>query len=90
MTRLTNLHEQNRDHPWSVDDAPEGYVENLLRAIVGIEFTIEKVEAKAKLSQNRSADDRSGVVEGLRRESRTRETEVADLMATQRQPTSPQ
>ncbi len=83
VTRLTNLHEQNRDHPWSVDDAPEGYVENLLRAIVGIEFTIEKVEAKAKLSQNRSAEDRSGVVEGLRREGRAREAEVADVMTAQ-------
>lgn len=83
VTRLTNLHEQDRDHPWSVDDAPADYIENLLRAIVGIEFSIEKVEAKAKLNQNRSAEDRSGVVDGLRREGRAREAEVADLMATQ-------
>jgi transcriptional regulator len=81
VTRLSDLHEQRRAEPWSVDDAPRGYVDKQLRAIVGIEMTIEKVEAKAKLSQNRSAEDRAGVIEGLRREGGRREHEVADLMA---------
>jgi transcriptional regulator len=33
---------------------------------VGIELTVTRVEGKAKLSQNRSAADQVGVVEGLR------------------------
>ena len=66
VTRLTDLNEHRRTLPWSVDDAPERYVEKQLRAIVGIEFTIEGVEGKAKLSQNRSQEDQSGVVHGLR------------------------
>ena len=80
VTRLTDLNEQRRELPWAVDDAPERYVEKQLRAIVGIELAIERVEGKAKLSQNRSEEDRAGVVEGLRGEGGAREHEVADLM----------
>jgi transcriptional regulator len=80
VTRLTDLHEQRREEPWAVTDAPERYVEKQLRAIVGIELTVERVEGKAKLSQNRSEDDRAGVVDGLRREGGAREHGVADQM----------
>ena len=80
VTRLTRLNESRRAAPWSVDDAPATYVEKQLRAIVGLELTIEKVEAKAKLSQNRDAADFSGVVRGLRSEGSGREHEVADQM----------
>ena len=51
--------------PWSVDDAPAQYVAGQLRAIVGLELVIGRIEAKFKLSQNRSADDVAGVVSGL-------------------------
>ena len=80
VTRLTDLHEERRNRPWSVGDAPQRYVEKQLRAIVGIEMSIEKVEAKAKLSQNRSDADRAGVVTGLRREGGLRERELSDSM----------
>ncbi|MCW2761787.1 MAG: transcriptional regulator [Marmoricola sp.] len=80
VTRLTDLNERPRARPWSVDQAPDKFIEQQLRAIVGIELTIEKVEGKAKLSQNRSAEDHAGVVAGLRREGGTREHEVADRM----------
>jgi transcriptional regulator len=86
VTRLTDLHEQRRDLPWSVTDAPERYVEKQLRAIVGIELSIERVEGKSKLSQNRSAEDRAGVVRGLREEGGRREEDVADLMQTAVEP----
>jgi transcriptional regulator len=80
VTRLTRLNESRREQPWAVADAPTTYVEKQLRAIVGIELTIEKVEAKAKLSQNRDQADFSGVVAGLRSEGNGRELEVADQM----------
>jgi transcriptional regulator len=51
--------------PWSVDDAPRAYVEGQLRAIVGVELRITRIQAKAKLSQNRPAADIAGVVAGL-------------------------
>ena len=66
VRRLTVKHEAARDHPWSVDDAPPPYVAGQLRAIVGLELVISRIEAKAKLSQNRPPADIDGVVAGLR------------------------
>ena len=66
VRRLTERHEAERDHPWAVDDAPREYIEGQLRAIVGVELQITRVEAKAKLGQNRSAEDLDGVISGLR------------------------
>ena len=66
VRRLTAKHEAAREHPWSVDDAPPPFVAGQLRAIVGIEVVISRIEAKAKLSQNRPAADIDGVVAGLR------------------------
>lgn len=65
MTSLTDHHEGRREAPWSVADAPESFVAQQLQAVVGIEFSITAVEAKAKRSQNRSDEDRSGVIAGL-------------------------
>jgi len=66
VRRLAQHHEAGRPEPWSVDDAPERYFTGQLRAIVGIELAISRIEAKVKLSQNRPAADIDGVVEGLR------------------------
>ena len=65
VERLTDVHEQGRPHPWRVSDAPPGYVDGLLAGIVGVELEITRLEGKWKVSQNRSATDRRGVVEGL-------------------------
>ena len=65
VTRLTDRHEHGRADPWRVTDAPETYVDKNLKAIVGLELTVTKVEAKAKLSQNRSEADQAGVAAGL-------------------------
>lgn len=80
VTDLTDRHEQSREAPWAVTDAPETYVEKNLKAIVGLEITVERVEAKAKLSQNRSPEDQAGVVTGLCTEGARREADVADAM----------
>jgi transcriptional regulator len=71
VRRLTAKHEAARlaspgqSMPWSVDDAPRKFIEGQLRAIVGLELQITRIEAKAKLSQNRPAADIAGVVAGL-------------------------
>lgn len=62
---LTERHEGERQQPWRVDDAPAGYVAGQLRAIVGVELVITRVETKFKLSQNRPSADIDGVVTGL-------------------------
>lgn len=65
VRRLSSKHEADRAEPWSVDDAPAAYVAGQLRAIVGVELLIDRLEAKTKLSQNRSDDDIDGVIDGL-------------------------
>jgi transcriptional regulator len=83
VRRLSDQHESARAEPWRIEDAPRTYIDNLLRAIVGVDLHVEKIEAKQKLSQNKSAADFDGVMQGLaagRAESR----EVAALMAAVR------
>lgn len=63
--RLTDTHEAAHSLPWQVDDAPADYIEQMLRAIVGIEIELTQVQGKWKASQNRSASDRAGVAAGL-------------------------
>jgi transcriptional regulator len=71
VRRLTAKHETARlaspSQPpaWSVDDAPRKFIEGQLRAIVGLELQITRIEAKAKLSQNRPVADIAGVEAGL-------------------------
>jgi transcriptional regulator len=77
---LVDQHESGRPAPWTTTDAPERYVNGQLRAIVGVEVLVESVQAKAKLSQNRSQADQAGVVSGLRAEGRAGATAVADAM----------
>lgn len=65
VRQLTDLNEAHSERPWSVDDAPEPYISGQLRAIVGVELVITRIEAKTKLSQNRPDADIEGVVAGL-------------------------
>jgi transcriptional regulator len=82
VAELTDLHEGSRDEPWRVTDAPATYVEQMLKAIVGVEFEITGIDAKAKRGQNRSDADRVGVVRGLRAEPGLRSAAMAAVMET--------
>lgn len=68
VTRLTAQMESARPTPWQVRDAPADFIDTMLAGIVGIELTLIRVEGKRKLSQNRSAADRAGVIAGLEAE----------------------
>lgn len=63
---LTNSQERRLRAPWAVEDAPEDFISGMLRAIVGVEIPIRRIEGKFKMSQNRAMPDRVGVVNGLR------------------------
>jgi len=68
VRRLTDEHESRRTdpgEPWAVSDAPESFIDQQLKAIVGISVSIDRIEAKQKLSANRDEADRAGVVRGL-------------------------
>ena len=79
VRRMTARYEAGFEPPWSVEDAPPEFVEGQLRAIVGVEVAIERIEAKSKLSQNRTAQDAAGVVAGLTSGS-ARDQAVAEAM----------
>ena len=65
---LTRRFESRRDAPWQVSDAPADYIDTMARAIVGIEIDVTEIVGKFKLSQNKSPEDRQGVIEGMARE----------------------
>jgi transcriptional regulator len=62
---LTHRHEDHRSAPWQMADAPEAFIASQVRAIVGVEIPIKRIEGKWKVSQNRPEADRTGVVKGL-------------------------
>jgi transcriptional regulator len=62
---LTTLHEMSRPQPWSVSDAPADYISNQMKAIIGIEIPIGRIDGKWKMSQNKDDADREGVIAGL-------------------------
>jgi transcriptional regulator len=83
VERLTTRHESELPVPWSVDDAPEGFVEAQLRGIVGFELAVTSLVGKWKLSQNRSEADRSGVRAGLSARGDAGSAGVAEAMREQ-------
>ena len=62
---LTAIHEAGLANPWTPETAPAGYIDSMVKAIVGIEITIESLEGKWKASQNRPVPDRLGVIDAL-------------------------
>jgi transcriptional regulator len=80
VRRLTERYEAGFDPEWTVDDAPPAFIEGQLRAIVGVEIVISRIEAKSKLSQNRTPEDATGVVEGLSSSTSAGDQAVASAM----------
>lgn len=65
LSRQTNVFEQQNDGDWSLDDADADYLVRLNAAIVGVRLDITSLEATVKLSQDKAADDFSGVMNAL-------------------------
>lgn len=65
VTRLTDRHETGRGRPWQVADAPADYIAAMLRGIVGVVLHVERLEGKAKLSQNKEESDRATIRAGM-------------------------
>ncbi len=74
-------HEGGRPKRWHVADAPEEFIERQLQGIVGIEVALRRLEGKWKMSQNRIAQDRAGVVHGLRRGGDAPSLALAEVVA---------
>jgi transcriptional regulator len=64
LERLVRQYESVRERPWTMD-LPADYRQKMVRAVVGFEVPLARVEGKFKLSQNRPAEDRAGVIRAL-------------------------
>lgn len=82
LERLTTRHEADQPQPWQVGDAPPAYIDKLLKAIVGIEIPLARLEGKWKMEQKNSLQDRTRVASELSRDSMTEPArQLAALMA---------
>jgi transcriptional regulator len=80
VSDLTEFHESDRAKPWSASESDTSYFEAQLGGIVAITMTVTKVEAKYKLSQNRSEVDQQTVAEDLARSTKPEEREISSEM----------
>jgi transcriptional regulator len=80
LSELSHVHEHDRAEPWGLNDAPRQYIDALKRGIVGVEMRVERIDAKRKLSQNKSEADFAGVARGLAATEDAMAREVAGLM----------
>ena len=80
VSQLTARHEASQTRPWAVKDAPADYIASMLKAIVCIEIPLTALVGKYKLSQNRTALDRAGLVAALQTGASPAEHELARWM----------
>ena len=83
IDELSQQHEQKSEKPWSINDAPEDYIQKMLPAIVGIEISINNIEGQWKLSQNQPAKNQQGVIQGLMDTENPNAQAIAKMMITQ-------
>ncbi len=86
LAQLTAHNEADFAEPWSIDDAPRDYTDQMIRAIVGIEIAPTRLLGKWKASQNHPAANRRGVVEGLRARATDSAAAMADHVAVHDSP----
>ncbi len=87
VTELTAQQERTETKPWKPSDAPNKYIDVMLRGIVGFRFAITRLEGKWKMSQNRDIQDQAGVVEGLGKRANGDDLETAEIILRQIKPT---
>ena len=80
VSELTKQQEQFQTTPWTLSDAPQSYIDSMLRGIVGFRFAIARLEGKWKMSQNRELKDQIGVARGLGMRADGDDFETADLV----------
>jgi transcriptional regulator len=81
---LTNKYEKTQENPLFFENLEDDYVKKILRGIVGFEIEIEKIEAKAKLSQNKNEKDYNNIIEQLNKTENALAGEIAKEMMSRR------
>ena len=81
LGRLTRRMETPQPTPWKMGDAPQDYLREMVRGVVGIEIAVTRLVGKWKVSQNRLPIDREGAVAGLRATGEQEAAAMAELIA---------
>lgn len=84
LESLTDQHEAASEIPWKVAEAPADFIQMMMKGIVGLEVPIQRMEGKWKVSQNRDARDRAGVLEGLGKLNTPESLTMKELVAGKR------
>lgn len=84
VTELSEQQESPYEIPWKTSDAPEQYIAALIRGIVGIRVSVSRIEAKAKMGQNRDARDALGAADGLAARAERSDLAVSAMMRAAR------
>ena len=77
LAALTDHSEAGFQEPWKITDAPDDFIDRLMKGITVVEVALTRLEGKWKMSQNRPEGDRRGVADGLHAQGRT---DVANLV----------
>ncbi|MBL0338751.1 MAG: FMN-binding negative transcriptional regulator [Rhodospirillaceae bacterium] len=80
LEKLVTHNEADQKNPWKIPDAPQDYIDGLTRAIVGIQFQVERFEAALKMNQHHPQENRLGVIEGLKSSANFHDRAVGDIM----------
>lgn len=80
LNNLTFQHEQKQSKPWSINDAPEEYIERMLPAIVGLKIEVSEIIGQSKISQNQPEVNQQGVIDGLSVTKQETASAIADLI----------
>lgn len=80
LEKLTEKHEAQFENGWKMDAVSKPKLDIMLKMIVGFEIEINSIQGKSKLSQNRSVEDRVGVISGLKNQNDNMSQLIADKM----------
>ena len=77
LAHLAETFEGEAPGRWTMADQPDSFIDGMLRGVVSFQLAVTRIEGKAKMSQNRSSEDRDSVIAALRAEG---QTALADAM----------
>jgi transcriptional regulator len=83
VDRLVEIHEAPMPQPWSANELPREFKSNLLKAIVGFEMPIDRMEGKFKFGQNRPTKDQTAMLEALETSTHRDPHRLAELIRAQ-------
>ncbi|MEN6670171.1 FMN-binding negative transcriptional regulator [Psychrobacter sp. B38] len=86
LSTMTERQETISDRPWSLDEAPVAYIEAMCRGIIGFKLTIDSIQAQFKLSQNKPAENITGVIDGLKKLNTDQAISMAIQVANHNKP----